>query len=53
MRNLNVHMPTADENHLIFIEKTGHTYQYKHQELADDILEQLKDWGYVPCHLSK
>ena len=44
LRNLNDHMPTAKENTLIFIEKTGHTYQMKHQELADDILKQLQDW---------
>ena len=24
--------------------KTGHTYQMKHQEVADDILEQLNEW---------
>ena len=28
-------------NRLIFIEKTGHTCQMKHQELADHILRQL------------
>ena len=44
LRNLNDHMPTAKENKLIFIEKTGHTYQMKHRELADDILRQLQDW---------
>lgn len=42
--NLNSHMPTAMENRLIFIEKTGHTYQMKHQEVADDILYQLQKW---------
>ena len=44
LRNLNNHMPTAKENKLIFIEKTGHTYQMKHQELADKILAQLLEW---------
>lgn len=44
LRNLNAHMPTASENQLIFIEKTGHTYQMKHQEVADDILRQLQEW---------
>lgn len=44
LRNLNAHMPTANENKLIFIEKTGHTYQMKHQEVADDILFQLREW---------
>ena len=44
LRNLNAHMPTAEQNKLIFIEKTGHTYQMKHQEVADDILRQLQEW---------
>ena len=44
LRNLNNHMPTAKENKLIFLEKTGHTYQMKHQELADLILRQLQEW---------
>lgn len=44
LRNLNDHMPTADQNKLIFIEKTGHTYQMKHQEVADDILRKLQEW---------
>ena len=44
LRNLNNHMRTAGENTLIFIEKTGHTYQMKHQEVAEDILRQLKKW---------
>ena len=44
LRNLNDHMPTAKENDLIFIERTGHTYQGKNQEVADDILEQLQKW---------
>ena len=29
---------------LVFIEKTGHTYQRKHQEVADVILQQLVEW---------
>ena len=44
LRNLNNHMPTAAANSLIFIEKTGHTYQMKHQEVADKILAQLQEW---------
>ena len=32
------------KNDLIFIERTGHTYQKKHQEAADDILRQLRKW---------
>lgn len=44
LRNLNNHMPMHKENKLIFIEKTGHTYQMKNQEVADDILHQLQEW---------
>ena len=44
LRNLNRHMPMTTQNKLIFIEKTGHTYQMKHQEVADDILHQLQEW---------
>ena len=44
LRNLNDHMPSAAEDKLIFIEKTGHTYQMKHQEVADDILRQIREW---------
>ena len=44
LRNLNDHMPTAKANKLIFIEKTGHTYQMKNQEVADDILFQIQEW---------
>lgn len=44
LRNLNNHMPTAAQNSLIFIERTGHTYQGKNQEVADDILHQLQEW---------
>ena len=44
LRNLNEHMPTAAENKLIFIKNTGHTYQRKHQEVADLILRRLLEW---------
>lgn len=44
LRNLNSHMPAATKNDLIFIEKTGHTYQMKQQEVADKILNQLQKY---------
>lgn len=44
LSNINNHMPTAKENKLIFIEKTGHTYQQKEDEIAQDILNVVKDW---------
>jgi len=37
---------TAQENKLIFIEKTGHTYQQKEQEIADIILETVQEWRH-------
>lgn len=44
LRLINSHMPTAAENRLVFIERTGHTYQQKQQEVADKILELINDW---------
>lgn len=44
LKNINDHMPTAAQNKLIFIERTGHTYQQKHQEIADIVLNLAKDW---------
>ena len=44
LRNINSHMPTAAQNRLLFIERTGHTYQQKHQEVADKILQLIRDW---------
>ena len=44
LRNINSHMPTAEENRLLFIERTGHTYLQKQQELADKILQTILDW---------
>ena len=44
LTNLNNHIATADRNQLIFIERTGHTYQQKEQELADRLLETIQAW---------
>ena len=44
LQNINNHMQTAKKNKLIFIEKTGHTYQQKEQEIAEKILEVIKSW---------
>ena len=46
LKNINNHIPTAQENKLIFIEKTGHTYQQKEQEIADIILETVQEWRH-------
>ena len=45
LENINNHFPNKDENKLIFIEKTGHTYQQKQQETAEEILKVLKSWA--------
>ncbi len=42
LSNINSHMPSSNENKLIFIERTGHTYQRKEQETANKILEFVK-----------
>ena len=42
LENINSHFPKADENKLVFIEKTGHTYQQKHREVADAIVNLVK-----------
>ncbi|MBQ9452919.1 MAG: DUF1749 domain-containing protein [Desulfovibrio sp.] len=44
LQNINNHMPTAKKNTLLFIQKTGHTYQQKEQEVADDILQLVRQW---------
>ena len=44
LRNINRHMMKADENKLIFIEQTGHTYQQKHRETAAALTELVSEW---------
>ena len=44
LNNINNHMKEAHNNKLIFIEKTGHTYQHKEQETANKILEVMKEF---------
>jgi hypothetical protein len=44
LSNINDHMPTAADNQLIFIERTGHTYQQKERELSDAILKLVSGW---------
>ncbi|MDO5296778.1 MAG: alpha/beta hydrolase [bacterium] len=44
LRNINAHMPNAEQNELIFLEGTGHTYQQKHQEVADKINALIQRW---------
>lgn len=44
LKNINKNFQTAEQNKLIFIEKTGHTYQQKNQEVADKILNLIQSW---------
>ena len=44
LHNVNDHMPAAAQNKMIFIEKTGHTYQMKHRETAEALLSLMKEW---------
>ena len=44
LENINSHFPKADENQLVFIEKTGHTYQQKHREVAGAITRLVLGW---------
>ncbi len=44
LKNINSHMPTAQDNKMIFIERTGHTYQQKHDEIAKIILDLAEGW---------
>lgn len=44
LKNINEHMPTARENKLVFIKRTGHTYQQKHDEIADIIKNLVSEW---------
>ncbi|MBQ6131382.1 MAG: DUF1749 domain-containing protein [Selenomonadaceae bacterium] len=43
LKNINSHMPTAKSNELIFIERTGHTYQQKHDVIAEKILKFVRE----------
>jgi len=44
LKNINKNFQTEEQNKLIFIEKIDHTYQQKHQEVADKILNLIQSW---------
>lgn len=44
LENINNHFPSPSQNKLIFIEKTGHTYQQKQQETAEKLLSLVQGW---------
>ncbi|MEG9533605.1 hypothetical protein [Mannheimia indoligenes] len=45
LQNINRHFPKSEQNELIFIEGTGHTYQQKEQEVAERLLALVQKWG--------
>ncbi|AHG72670.1 hypothetical protein X781_5210 [Mannheimia sp. USDA-ARS-USMARC-1261] len=45
LQNINRYFPTAEQNKLIFIENTGHTYQQKEQQVAERLLALVQKWG--------
>jgi alpha/beta superfamily hydrolase len=44
LENINNHTKNKDKNKIIFIEKTGHVYQKKDQEIADALLNLILEW---------
>ncbi|MGV3039157.1 alpha/beta fold hydrolase [Streptococcus thoraltensis] len=44
LENINNHFQHPERNQLLFIEQTGHTFQQKEQELADQLLALLEEW---------
>ncbi|KAF1683523.1 alpha/beta hydrolase [Veillonella sp. R32] len=44
LEGINQYLPKQKDNTFIIIEKTGHTYQQKEQEVADKILAIVKEW---------
>ena len=47
LKNINSHMKTAQINKIIIIERTGHTYQQKHDEIAKIILNLATGWTKI------
>ena len=47
LKNINSHMKTAQINKIIVIERTGHTYQQKHDEIDKIILNLATDWTKI------
>lgn len=46
LQNINEHFQNKQNNDLIFIKNTGHTYQEKEQELANEILKLIQKWQF-------
>ncbi len=44
LENINNHTKNKEKNKLLYIEKTGHVYQKKDQEIADLLLNLIAEW---------
>ena len=44
LENINNHTKNPEKNELLFVEKTGHTYQRKEQEVAEILLNLMSKW---------
>jgi len=44
LKNINSHMKTAEKNKMLFIDRTGHTYQQKENEIAEIIKNLAIEW---------
>lgn len=49
LKTINSHFKHKDENELIFIEKTGHTYQQKEAETANKVALLIDKWRKSSC----
>ena len=47
LENINNHTKHPKENKLIFIQQTGHTYQRKEKEVAQNLLDLLNEWRNI------
>ena len=44
LQNINNHTKNPDKNKLLYVEKTGHVYKRKEQELSDMLLKLINEW---------
>ena len=44
LQNINNHTKNPDQNKLLYVEKTGHVYKRKEQELSDMLLKLINEW---------
>ena len=44
LENINNHTQNKEKNKLLIIKETGHVYQKKEQEIANALLNLIKEW---------